>query len=152
MLIPVEELKLLYGRAIKAVAWEDAELLPQANRHQAGLTFRRDGRQFYLSFDAAESPEIMQLQVVLPFARGPRDKQESYRMAVRLNAETPGVKFFLVDAPTPLLVCAVEAILASHRRIPNSEVVDIVLRNALQRLEDAVEGVERELRGGAAGY
>jgi hypothetical protein len=42
--------------------------------------------------------------------------------------------------------------LASHQRIPNSEVVEVVMRNAIQRLEDAVEGVERELRGGAAGY
>ena len=69
-------------------------------------------------------------------------------MAVRLNAETPGVKFFLVDAPTPLLVCSIEAILASHHRIPNSEVVDAVLRNAMQRLEDAVDKVEEELRVG----
>ena len=152
MLIPVEELKLLYSRAIKDVAWEDARQLPQANRYQTGLTFRRDGRHFILSVDAAAAPEIMQLQVMLPFARSPRDKPESYEMAVRLNAETPGVKFFLVDAPTPLLVCAVEAILASHRRIPNSEVVDAVLRNAMQRLEDAVEGVERKFRGGAVGF
>ena len=148
MLIPVEELKLLYSRAIQAVAWEEAEPLPQANRYQAGLTFRKGRRQFILSFDAAASPEIMQVQVVLPFARSPRDREESCRMAVRLNAETPGVKFFLVDAPTPLLVCSIEAILASHRRIPNSEVVDAVLRNAMQRLEDTVDKVEEELRVG----
>ncbi len=45
---------------------------------------------------------------------------------------------------------SIEAILASHRRIPNSEVVDAVLRNAMGRMEEAVETVERELRGGAA--
>lgn len=146
MLIPIEELKLLYGRVIREVAWEEAELLPQTNRHRAGLSFRRDGRQFILSFDALESPEIMQLQVALPFVRSPRDKQASYQLAVRLNAETPGVKFFLVDAPTPLLVCSIEAILASHHRIPNSEVAEAVLRNAMQRLEDAVEKAEQELR------
>jgi hypothetical protein len=148
MLIPVEELKLLYSRAIQAVAWEEAEPLPQANRYQAGLSFRKNRRQFTLSFDAAAAPEIMSLQVVLPFARGARDRLESYRMAVRLNAETPGVKFFLVDAPTPLLVCSIEAILASHHRIPNSEVVDAVLRSAMQRLEDAVDKVEEEMRAG----
>lgn len=148
MLTPVEELKLLYARAIQEVAWEAAEPLPQANRYQAGLTFRKGRRQFILSFDAADAPEIMSLQVVLPFARGAGDRLESYRMAVRLNAETPGVKFFLVDAPTPLLVCSIEAILASHRRIPNSEVVEAVLRSAMERMEDAVDKVERELRVG----
>jgi hypothetical protein len=56
--------------------------------------------------------------------------------------------FFLVEAPTPLLICSIEAILASHRRIPNSEVVDAVLRNAMGRMEEAVETVERELRVG----
>jgi hypothetical protein len=152
MLIPVEELKLLYSRAIKEVAWEEARPLPHTNRYQAGLVFTREGREYCLTFDAAATPEIMQLQTALPFARSPRDGQASLRMAMRLNAETPGVKFYLFDAPTPLLVCAVEAILASHQRIPNSEVVEVVMRNAIQRLEDAVEGVERELRGGAAGY
>lgn len=44
MLIPVEELKLLYSRAIQAVAWEEPEPLPQANRYQAGLSFRKDRR------------------------------------------------------------------------------------------------------------
>jgi len=146
MLIPVEELKIMYARAIREVAWEEALPLPQAGPYQAGLVFRKERREFTLSFDAAASPEIMSLQVVLPFARGATGQGQSYRMAVRLNAETPGVKFFLVDAPTPLLVCSIEAILASHRRIPNSEVVEAVLRNAMQRLEDAVDKVEAELR------
>jgi hypothetical protein len=148
MLIPVEELKLLYSRAIQAVAWEEAEPLPQANRYQAGLSFRKNRRQFTLSFDAAAAPEIMSLQVVLPFARDEEDAGRAHQMASRLNADTRGVKFFLVDAPTPLLVCSIEAILASHRRIPNSEVVEAVLRSAMERMEDAVETVERELRVG----
>lgn len=145
MLIPVEELKILYAGAIREMAWEEAHPLPQAGRYQAGFLFRRDRREFILSFDAAAAPEIMTLQVVLPFVRGARDKADSWRLAVRLNAETPGVKFFLVDAPTPLLVCSVEAILASPHRIPNSEVVEAVLRNAMQRLEDAAENAERAL-------
>ncbi len=148
MLIPVEELKLLYSRAIQAVAWEEAEPLPQANRYQAGLVFRKSRRGFTLSFDAAAAPEIMNLQVVVPFALDDEAAGRSHKMVSRFNAETRGVKFFLVDAPTPLLVCSIEAILASHHRIPNSEVVDAVLRSAMERLEDAVEKVERELRVG----
>jgi len=148
MLIPYEELRILYARAINQVTWEEAQVVPRSGPYRGGLVFRKARRQFTLSFDAAAAPEIMSLQVVLPFARGVRDRLESYRMAVRLNAETPGVKFFLVDAPTPLLICSVEAILASHHRIPNSEVVDAVLRSAMERLEDAVEKVEEELRVG----
>jgi hypothetical protein len=101
-----------------------------------------------LSFDAAVAPEIMNLQVVLPFALDDEGAGRSHRMVSRFNAETRGVKFFLVDAPTPLLVCSVEAILASHRRIPNDEVVEAVLRSAMERMEDAVDKVERELRVG----
>jgi len=146
MLIPVEELKILYGRAIRDVTWEEPRPLPQVSRYQAGLVFRKGRHEFTLTFDAAASPEIMTLQVVLPFARSPDGLAQSYKTAMRLNAEVPGVKFFLADAPAPLLVCSIEAILASHRRIPNSEVVDAVLRSAMQRIEDAVEQAELALR------
>jgi hypothetical protein len=148
MLIPFEELRMLYSRAINQVTWEQSRLLPQSGPHRGGLVFRKDRREFTLSFDADVAPEIMNLQVVLPFALDDEDAGRSHRMVSRLNAETRGVKFFLVDAPTPLLICSIEAILASHRRIPNSEVVDAVLRNAMGRMEEAVETVERELRVG----
>jgi hypothetical protein len=148
MLFPTEELKLLYMRAIRDVAWEDVSEVTQTSAYQVALRFKAlDGRrEFILSFDSVNSPEIMALQAQLPFARGMHGMEPARRLAVRLNAETPGVKFFLVEAPTPLLICSIEAILAAHRRIPNSEVVDAVLRNALQRLEEALEQTRRELR------
>ena len=148
MLMPFEELRMLYSRAINQVTWEESRLLPQSGPHRGGLIFRKDRREFTLSFDADTAPEIMNLQVVLPFALDDEDAGRSHKMVSRFNAEIRGVKFFLVDAPTPLLVCSVEAILASHRRIPNSEVVDAVLRSAMQRLEDAVDKVEEEMRAG----
>jgi hypothetical protein len=150
MLMPFEELRMLYSRAINQVTWEESRLLPQSGPHRGGLVFRKDRREFTLTFDADAAPEIMNLQVVLPFALDYGDIGRSQRRVGRFNAETRGVKFFLVDAPMPLLVCSIEAILASHRRIPNSEVVDAVLRSAMGRMEEAVETVERELRGGAA--
>ncbi len=150
MLMPFDELRMLYSRAINQVTWEESRLLPQSGPDQGGLVFRKDRREFTISFEAEVAPEIMNLQVVLPFALDDEDAGRSHKMVSRFNAEIRGVKFFLVDAPTPLLVCSIEAILASHRRIPNSEVVDAVLRNAMGRMEDAVEQVERELRGGAA--
>ncbi|MCX6889689.1 MAG: hypothetical protein NTU71_09800 [Verrucomicrobia bacterium] len=148
MLMPFEELRMLYSRAINQVTWEESRLLPQSGPHRGGLVFRKDRREFTLSFDADAAPEIMNLQVVLPFALDYGDIGRSHRRVGRFNAETRGVKFFLVDAPTPLLVCSIEAILASHRRIPNSEVVDAVIRSAMGRMEEAVEQVERELRVG----
>ena len=150
MLMPFDELRMLYSRAINQVTWEESRLLPQSGPDQGGLVFRKDRREFTIYFEAEVAPEIMNLQVVLPFALDDEDAGRSHKMVSRFNAEIRGVKFFLVDAPTPLLVCSIEAILASHRRIPNSEVVDAVLRNAMGRMEDAVEQVERELRGGAA--
>jgi hypothetical protein len=150
MLIPFEELRMLYSRAINQVTWEESRLLPQSGPHRGGLVFRKDRREYTLTFDADAAPEIMNLQVVLPFALDYGDTGRSQRRVGRFNAEIRGVKFFLVDAPMPLLVCSIEAILASHRRIPNSEVVDAVLRSAMGRMEEAVETVERELRGGAA--
>ena len=150
MLMPFDELRMLYSRAINQVTWEESRLLPQSGPDQGGLVFRKDRREFTISFEAEVAPEIMNLQVVLPFALDDEDAGRSHKMVSRFNAEIRGVKFFLVDAPTPLLVCSIEAILASHRRIPNSEVVDAVLRNAMGRMEEAVEQVERELRGGAA--
>ena len=148
MLIPTEELKLLYTRAIREVAWQEVNEVTQMSAYQVALRFKALGgrREFILSFESVHSPEIMTLQAQLPFARSMHGMEPARRLAVRLNAETPGVKFFLAETPTPLFICSVEAILASHRRIPNSEVVDAVLRNALQRLEAALEGVERELR------
>ena len=148
MLIPYEELRMLYARAINQVAWEDPQVVPRSGPYRGGLIFRKGRREFTLSFDAAAAPEIMNLQVVLPFAWDDLDAERSHRKVSRFNAEIRGVKFFLVEAPTPLLVCSVEAILASHRRIPNSEVVEAVLRSAMERMEDAVDKVERELRVG----
>ena len=55
------------------------------------------------------------------------------------------------DAPppgfsaVPLLICSVEAILASDCRIPNEEVAEAVFRSALRRLEEAVDRAEEEL-------
>jgi hypothetical protein len=148
MLIPYEELRILYSRAISEVAWEEAQVVPRSGPYRGGLVFRKDRREFALSFDAVAAPEIMNLQVVLPFALDDEDAGRSHRMVSRFNAEMRGVKFFLVDAPTPLLVCSIEAILASHRRIPNSEVVDAVLRSAMERMVEALETVEREMRVG----
>ena len=148
--MPFDELRMLYSRAINQVAWEESRLLPQSGPDLGWLVFRKDRREFTIYFEAEAAPEIMNLQVVLPFALDDEDAGRSHKMVSRFNAEIRGVKFFLVDAPTPLLVCSIEAILASHRRIPNSEVVDAVLRSAMERMEDAVEQVERELRGGAA--
>lgn len=146
MLIPYEELRILYSRAINHVAWEEPQAVPRSGPYRGGLIFRKGRREFTLSFDAAVAPEIMNLQVVLPFAWDDLDAERAHRRVSRFNAEIRGVKFILVEAPTPLLVCSIEAILASHRRIPNSEVVDAVLRSAMERMEDAVEAVERELR------
>ena len=148
MLIPYEELRILYSRAINQVAWEEAQVVPRSGPYRGGLVFRKGRREFTLSFDAAVAPEIMNLQVVLPFAWDDLDVARSHRRIGRFNAEMRGVKFILVEAPTPLLVCSIEAILASHRRIPNSEVVEAVLRSAMQRLEDAIDKVEQELRVG----
>ena len=148
MLIPYEELRILYAHAINTVAWEEAQVVPRSGPYRGGLVFRKGRREFTLSFDAAAAPEIMNLQVVLPFALDDDDAGRSHKLVSRFNAETLGVKFFLVEAPAPLLICSIEAILAAHRRIPNSEVVDAVLRNAMGRMEEALEAVERELRVG----
>ena len=146
MLIPYEELRILYSRAINQVAWEEAQLVPQSGPYRGGLIFRKGRREFTLSFDAAVAPEIMNLQVVLPFAWDDLDVARSHRRVGRFNAEIRGVKFILVEAPTPLLVCSVEAILASHRRIPNSEVVAAVLRRAMESREYAIDMGEQALR------
>jgi len=96
-------------------------------------------------FDAAESPECMTLQTSLEFISGRAGLDAMRRLVAQLNAEKKGVKFVLVEAPSPFIVCSVEAILAGYRRIPNTEVAETILQSVMRRLEDVTEEIRLEL-------
>jgi len=145
MLIPVEELKLLYERAIANVTDSPPRPVLSAERHQGGFGFLRNGVEYRLAFDAAESPECMTLQTNLDFISGRAGLEVMRRLVAQLNAEKKGVKFVLVEAPAPFIVCSVEAILAGYRRIPNREVAETILQGAICRLEDVTEEIRHDL-------
>jgi hypothetical protein len=146
MLIPVEELKLLYERAIADVTDSPVRPILSAERHQGGFGFIRNGAEYRLTFDALESPECMTLQTNLDFISGRAGLVDMRRLVAQLNAEKKGVKFVLVEAPAPFIVCSVEAILAAYRRIPNTEVAETILQSAVRRLEDVTEEIRHDLR------
>ena len=56
MLIPIEELKLLYERAIADVTDSPPRPILSAERYQGGFGFMRNGVEYRLAFDAAEAP------------------------------------------------------------------------------------------------
>ena len=145
MLIPYEELRILYSRAISLVAWEEAQVVPRSGPYRGGLVFRKGRREFTLSFDAAAAPECMTLQTNLDFIGGREGLELMRRLVAQLNAEKKGVKFVLVEAPAPFIVCSVEAILAGYRRIPNREVAETILQGAIRRLEDVTEEIRHDL-------
>ena len=147
MLIPIEELKLLYERAIVRVSDSPPRPILSAERYQGGLGFLRNGVEYRLAFDAAESPECMVLQTNLDFISGRAGLEAMRRLVAQLNAEKQGVKFVLVEAPAPFIVCSVEAILAAYRRIPNTEVAETILQSAMRRLEDVTEEIRHDLMG-----
>ena len=146
MLIPIEELKLLYERAIVRVADSSPRPILSAERYQGGFGFIRNDVEYRLAFDAAESPECMKLQTNLEFVSGRAGLEGMRRFVAQLNAEKQGVKFVLVEAPAPFIVCSVEAILAAYRRIPNTEVAETILQSAVRRLEDVTEEIRHDLR------
>ena len=150
MLIPVEELKLLYERAIADVTDSPVRPILSVERHQGGFGFIRNGAEYRLAFDALESPECMTLQTNLDFISGRAGLVDMRRLVAQLNAEKKGVKFVLVEAPAPFIVCSVEAILAAYRRIPNTEVAEAILQSAMRRLEDVTEEIRHDLRRRAA--
>ena len=145
MLIQIEELKLLYERAIANITDSPPRPLPSAERYQGGFRFIRNGVEYRLVFDAAESPECMTLQTNLEFVSGRAGLEAMRRHVAKLNAEKKGVKFVLVEVPAPFIVCSVEAILAAYRRIPNTEVAETILQSAMRRLEDVTEEIRLEL-------
>ena len=145
MLIPVEELKLLYERAIANVTDSPPRPVLSTERYQGGFGFLRNGVEYRLAFDAAESPECMTLQTNLDFISGRAGLEVMRRLVAQLNAEKKGVKFVLVEAPAPFIVCSVEAILAGYRRIPNREVAETILQGAICRLEDVTEEIRHDL-------
>ena len=129
MLIPIEELKLLYERAIADVTDSPPRPLMSAERYQGGFGFIRNGVEYRLAFDAAEAPECMTLQTNLEFISGRAGLEVMRRL----------------EAPAPFIVCSVEAILAAYRRIPNTEVAETILQSAMRRLEDVTEEIRLEL-------
>ena len=145
MLIPVEELKILYQGAIANVTDSPPRPILPAERYQGGFGFLRNGVEYRLVFDAAESPECMTLQTSLEFISGRAGLDAMRRLVAQLNAEKKGVKFVLVEAPSPFIVCSVEAILAGYRRIPNTEVAETILQSVMRRLEDVTEEIRLEL-------
>ena len=145
MLNRVEELKLLYERAIADVTDSPPRPILSAERHQGGFGFIRNGVEYRLVFDAAESPECMTLQTSLEFISGRAGLEAMRRLVAQFNAEKKGVKFVLVETPSPFIVCSVEAILAAYRRIPNTEVAETILQSAIRRLEDVTEEIRLEL-------
>jgi len=147
VLIPIEELKLLYARAIADVTDSPARPILSAERHRGGFRFLRNGVEYRLAFDAAEAPECMTLQTNLEFVSGRAGLEAKRRRVAQLNAEKQGVKFVLVEAPAPFIVCSVEAILAGYRRIPNTEVAETILQSAVRRLEDVTEEIRHDVMG-----
>ncbi len=145
MLSHVEELKLLYERAIADVTDSPPRPILSAERYQGGFGFIRNGVEYRLVFDAAESPECMKLQTNLEFVSGRAGLEAMRRHVAQLNADKQGVKFVLVEAPAPFIVCSVEAILAGYRRIPNTEVAETILQSAMRRLEDVTEEIRHDL-------
>ena len=146
MLIPVEELKLLYERAVVRISDSPPRPILSAERYQGGFGFIRNDAEYRLAFDALESPECMTLQTNLDFISGRAGLEDMRRLVAQLNAEKKGVKFVLVEAPAPFIVCSVEAILAAYRRIPNTEVAETILQSAVRRLEDVTEEIRHDLR------
>jgi len=144
VLIPIEELKLLYAQAIADVTDSPARPILSAERYQGGFRFLRNGVEYRLAF-AAEAPECMALQTNLDFISGRAGLEAMRRLVAQLNAEKQGVKFVLVEAPAPFIVCSVEAILAGYRRIPNTEVAETILQSAVRRLEDVTEEIRLDL-------
>ena len=145
MLIPIEELKLLYGEVIGNITDRPPRLIPSVERYQGAYGFLRNGVEYRLAFDAVEAPECMTLQTTLDFIAGREGLERMRRLVAQLNAEKKGVKFVLVEAPSPFIVCSVEAILAAYRRIPNTEVAEAILQSAIRRLEDVTEEIRLEL-------
>ena len=145
MLIPIEELKLLYGEVIGNVTDQPPRLIPSVEHYQGAFGFLRNGVEYRLAFDALEAPECMTLQTNLDFIAGRAGLEQMRRLVAQLNAEKKGVKFVLVEAPAPFIVCSVEAILAGFRRIPNSEVAEAIVQSAMRRLEDVTEEISLEL-------
>ena len=145
MLIPIEELKLLYERAIADVTYSPPRPILSAERYQGGFGFMRNGVEYRLAFYAAEAPECMTLQTNLAFISCRAGLEVMRRLVAQLNAEKKGVKFVLVEAPAPFIVCSVEAILAAYRRIPNTEVAETILQSAMRRLEDVTEEIRHDL-------
>jgi hypothetical protein len=146
MLIPIEELKLLYERAIADVTDSPPRPIVSAERYQGGFGFFRNGVEYRLAFDALEAPECMTLQTNLEFISGRAGLELMRRLVAQLNAEKKGVKFVLVEAPAPFIVCSVEAILAAYRRIPNTEVAETILQSAMRRLEDVTEEIRHDMK------
>jgi hypothetical protein len=145
MLIPIEELKLLYEGVIGNITDGPPRLIPSVERYQGAFGFIRNGVEYRLAFDAAVAPECMTLQTNLDFIAGREGLERMRRLVAHLNAEKKGVKFVLVEAPTPFIVCSVEAILAGFRRIPNTEVAETIVQSAMRRLEDVTEEIRLEL-------
>ena len=87
----------------------------------------------------------MTLQTNLAFISGRAGLEVMRRLVAQLNAEKKGVKFVLVEAPAPFIVCSVEAVLAAYRRIPNTEVAETILQSAMRRLEDVTEEIRHDL-------
>jgi len=87
----------------------------------------------------------MTLQTNLDFIGGRAGLEAMRRLVAQLNAEKQGVKFVLIEAPAPFVVCSAEAILAAYRRIPNTEVAETILQSAVRRLEDVTEEIRHDL-------
>jgi hypothetical protein len=145
MLIPIEELKLLYEGVIGNITDRPPRLIPSVERYQGAFGFIRNGVEYRLAFDAMEAPECMTLQTNLDFVAGRAGLEQMRRLVAQLNAEKKGVKFVLVEAPAPFIVCSVEAILAGFRRIPNTEVAETIVQSAMRRLEDVMEEIRHDL-------
>ncbi len=92
----------------------------------------------------------MTLQTNLDFVAGRAGLEQMRRLVAQLNAAKKGVKFVLVEAQAPFIVCSVEAILAGFRRIPNTEVAETMGRApcaAAERSGDARGHGERGQEG-----
>jgi len=138
MLIPQQELEVLYGRALERMFGEPPVIRRSSHFDWTHLDFMVDRKCWTVSFHALHYPNMLSVSLARELAEEYADSPRLLRKLNELNTRFIGVKFTAIGEGPVRLVARCSSVLAAGRCLPHSELVPQAINESMEQIETAL--------------
>ncbi|MEI7650500.1 MAG: hypothetical protein WCJ96_00655 [Verrucomicrobiota bacterium] len=138
MLIPQQELEVLYGRAVERMFGQPPEIRRSPHFDWTHLDFTVDRSSWSISFHALQHPNMLSVSQTRELADEYADSPRLLRKLNELNGRFIGVKFTASGQQPVRIIARCSSVLAAGRCLPHSELVPQAINESMEQIEKAL--------------